>query len=569
MLKTDIPKPWLEYYDSEVSSTLDYEDIPVYEYLDRVAARHPRRKAIIFNNWKITYNKLQELTENVAANLRSYGLSPGDRVAIMLPNLPQTVITYWGVLKAGGTVVMTNPLYMEKEILHHFGDSESKFLITLDMLWPKLSELLPRLGLERVFVTSIPDCLRFPLTWLYRFKMHREKKTNHIPYDEEKILPWKSLIRKGEVFLKYTPEPRQDLAVMQYTGGTTGMSKGVMLTHYNLAANVRQATSMLHNIQLGEHTVLGLLPYFHIYGLTVCVNFATAIGATLAPYPRFVPRDVLKAIHKIKPTIFPSAPAVFQALLQQKDIDRYDLSSIDYCISGSAPIPKESIERFNKTTGAEIIEGYGLTEASPITHFNPLRGKRKIGSIGLPFPDTDAAIVDMDSGEGPLPPNETGELIIKGPQVMKGYWNQQEETAQTLRDGWLYTGDIAYMDEEGYFYIVDRKKDLIITGGYNVYPREIDEVLYEHPKIKEAVSVGIPNATRGEVVKAFIVPEAGEKLTRADIVSFCKQKLASFKVPKQIEFREELPKTIVGKVLRRALREEEMSKRQGRDENKS
>ncbi|WP_045216274.1 long-chain-fatty-acid--CoA ligase [Desulfonatronovibrio magnus] len=559
MLENNTPRPWLENYDPAVNPKQDYEEVPVYEYMDRIAARYPNRKAIVFNNWKISYKKLKELSETVAANLRSYGMNPGDRVAIMLPNLPQTIIAYWGVLKAGGAVVMTNPLYMEKEMVHHFTDSQAKFLITLDLLWPKISTLLPRLPLQKVFITRIPDCLRFPLTFLYKIKMHREKKVPDIPYDNNRFIPWKKLVRKGEVYIKYNPDPHNDLAALQYTGGTTGVSKGVMLTHYNLSCNVKQAVAILHDVG-PENTVLGLLPYFHIYGLTVCVNFATAIGATLAPYPRFVPREVLKAIQKVQPTIFPCAPAVFMALLQQKDINKFDLSSINYCVSGSAPIPVEIIEKFKKMTGAEIIEGYGLTEASPITHLNPLRGKRKPGSIGMPFPDTDAAIVDMELGTVKLPPGKIGELVIKGPQVMKGYWNRPDETAGAVRNNWLYTGDIAYMDEEGYFYIVDRKKDLIITGGYNVYPREIDEVLHEHPRVKEAVAVGIPNETRGELIKAFIVPKDGENVTKADIISFCREKLAGFKVPKQVEFRDELPKTIVGKVLRRALREEEMQK---------
>ncbi len=559
MVKKNTERPWLDNYDKEVGPNLHYEEIPVYEYLDRIALKYPQRKAIVFNNWKITYNKLKELTETVAANLRGYGLSPGDRVAIMLPNLPQTIIAYWGVLKAGGTVVMTNPLYMEKEMIHYFTDSGAKFLITLDLLWPKISPLMSRFSLNKVFITRISDCLRFPLTWLYNLKMHRERKTPEIPYDDHRVLHWNKLVKKGEVFIKYTPNPRYDLAALQYTGGTTGVSKGVMLTHYNLSANVRQSMAILHEVG-PENTVLGLLPYFHIYGLTVCVNFATAIGATLAPYPRFVPREVLKAIEKVRPTIFPCAPAVFKSLLQQKDIDKFDLSPINYCISGSAPLPVETIEKFKKMTGAEIIEGYGLTEASPITHLNPLRGKRKYGSIGMPFPDTDSAIVDMELGTVKLPPGKIGELVVKGPQVMKGYWNLPDETAGAIRNNWLYTGDIAYMDEEGYFYIVDRKKDLIITGGYNVYPREIDEVLNEHPKVKEAVTVGIPNENRGEIIKAYVVPKDGEDLTRAEIISFCREKLAGFKVPKKVEFREELPKTIVGKVLRRALREEEMRK---------
>ncbi len=419
MPKKDIERPWLENYDKEVSSRLHYEEVPVYECLDRIAQKYPQRNAIVFNNWKITYKNLKGLTETFAANLRAFGLSPGDRVAIMLPNLPQTIIAYWGVLRAGGAVVMTNPLYMEKEMIHHFTDSQAKFLITLDLLWPKISALMPRFPLSRVFITRIPDCLRFPLTLLYNLKMRREKNTPEVPYDDKKIIPWKKLVRKGEVFIKYNPNPRQDLAVLQYTGGTTGVSKGVMLTHYNLSANVRQSVAILHEVG-PENTVLGLLPYFHIYGLTVCVNFATAIGATLAPYPRFVPGEVLKAIQKVRPTIFPCAPAVFMSLLQQKDIDKFDLSSINYCISGSAPIPVEVIEKFKKMTGAEIIEGYGLTEASPITHLNPLLGKRKYGSIGMPFPDTDSAVVDMELGTVRLPPGKVGELIVKGPQVMKG-----------------------------------------------------------------------------------------------------------------------------------------------------
>ncbi len=567
MHNNDLERPWLKNYDKEVSPNLKYEDIPVYEYLDRIAAEHPSRKAIVFNNWNISYKKLKELTEVVAANLRSYGMNPGDRVAIMLPNLPQTIIAYWAVLKAGGAVVMTNPLYMEKEMIHHFTDSEARFLITLDLLWPKIEALMPKFGLSRIFVTSISDSLRFPLNFLYKIKAHREKKTPAIPFDDNKVIAWKRLVKKGDVFIKYTPDPRNDIAALQYTGGTTGVSKGVMLTHYNLSANVKQAVAILHEVGQ-ENTVLGILPYFHIYGLTVCVNFATAIGATLAPYPKFVPREVLKAVQKLKPTIFPCAPAVFMALLQQKDIDKFDLSSINYCISGSAPMPVEVIDKFKKMTGSEIIEGYGLTEASPITHLNPFRGKRKIGSIGMPFPDTDAAIVDMELGTVKLPPGKIGELILKGPQVMKGYWNRLDETAGAIRNNWLYTGDIAYMDEEGYFYIVDRKKDLIITGGHNVYPREIDEVMLEHPKVKEAVSVGMPNETRGEVIKAYIVPKPGENLTKSEIISFCREKLAGFKVPRQVEFRDDLPKTIVGKVLRRALREEEMQKMAEKNINK-
>ncbi len=554
----NIERPWLKSYDNDVRYHLEYEHVPLFEYVDRAARNYPSREAIIFQNNRISYAKLKKLTDTVAANLQFLGIKKGDKVAIMLPNLPQTIIAYWGVLKAGAIGVMTNPLYMEKELVHHFNDSGSKFLITLDRLWPKLEPLLPKFSLEKIFFTSIAESLAFPLNLLYPLKAKREGTYVKVPFDGERFLPWKRLIKgpKGK-FVPPSIDPSEDLALLQYTGGTTGISKGVMLTHDNLTANIQQAAEVLNH--LGKDTqeiFLSILPFFHVYGLTVCLNFPTILAATTAPYPQFVPQEVLKAINKIRPTIFPSAPAVFNVLLQQKNINEFDLTSINYCITGSAPMPVELMKKFKEITGAEIIEGFGLTEASPITHLNPLRGKRKIGSIGLPFPDTDAAIVDIKTGTKLLPPKETGELIIRGPQVMKGYWNRPEETASTLKNGWLYTGDIAYMDEEGYFFIVDRKKDLIISGGYNIYPREIEEVLYEHPKVADAACIGVPHKHRGEVVKAYIVPKEGQTIDKKEIIAFCRKKLANYKVPKKIEIREELPKTIVGKVLKRHLREE-------------
>jgi long-chain acyl-CoA synthetase len=557
MIQEHIQRPWLASHDAHVPEKISYDNIPIQGLLDRAAKNHPRRPAIVFNNWKITYADLLKKVECIAANLQKEGLRQGDRVAIMLPNTPQAVMTYWAVLKAGGVVVMTNPLYMEKELVHHFTDSGAKFLITLDLLWPKLAPLLHRFPLTRIFVTRISDCLRFPLNLLYRIKVKREGSAPTVPYDGRTVHPWTTLLKNGNKLWVHAVDPSKDLALLQYTGGTTGISKGVMLTHANLLANVQQIVSVLKGIGEDRETFLGLLPYFHIYGLTVCLNFPTALAATLAPFPRFSPQDILKALKRVKPTIFPSAPAIFVTLLHQKDIAKYDLSCIRYCISGSAPIPVEVMDRFQRMTGATIIEGYGLTEASPVTHFNPLLGKKVPGSIGLPFPDTDAAIVDMEVGSVVLPPGKIGELVLRGPQVMKGYWNRADETANALRNGWLYTGDIATMDEEGYFYIVDRKKDMIISAGYNVYPREIDEVLHEHPKVKEAVAVGVPHPTRGEIIKAYVVPVPGEKLEKNEIITFCRNKLASYKVPKVVEFRTELPKTMVGKILRRALRQEE------------
>lgn len=554
----DIPRPWLNYYDPEVKPNLDYEHVPLFEYLVRAAKKFPKRHAIIFQNNKITYKKLNYLTDLVATNLRKQGIKKGDKIAIMLPNLPQTVIAYFGALKAGAIVVMTNPLYMEKELTHQFNDSESRFLITLDRLWPKLEPLLPNFKyLEKIFITTIAESLSFPLNLLYPIKARREGSFVSVPYNGKNILKWKELIKKTQIMPPAQIDPAEDLALLQYTGGTTGLSKGVMLTHDNLTANIQQASEVLNNIG-GENLeiFLAVMPFFHVYGLTVCLNLPILLSATILPYPQFVPQEILKCINKYKPTIFPAAPAIFNVLLQQKNIGEFDLTSINYSVTGSAPMPVELLKKFKEITGAEIIEGFGLTEASPITHLNPLRGVKKIGSIGIPFPDTDAAIVDIKTGTKLLPPNEPGELIIKGPQVMKGYWKKPKETKETLRDGWLYTGDIAYMDEDGYFFIVDRKKDLIISGGYNIYPREIEEVLYEHPKVADAAVIGVTHKTRGEIVKAYIVPKQGETIDKREIIAFCRQKLANYKVPKQIEIRDELPKTIIGKVLKKDLRKE-------------
>lgn len=565
MIAQGLTKVWLKHYDQEVSPHLDYEYLPLHQILERAAAKFPDRPAIVFNNWRVTYGKLLHLVELASSNLYKAGIRPGDRVAIMLPNCPQTVISYWACLRLGAVVVMTNPLYMEKEIVHHFNDSEATTLITLNLLWKRISALRPKLHLKRIFVTSIADCLKFPLNFLYTFKSRREYQLEPIPFDGTTVLPWKTLLARTPVREAHPINPATDLAMLQYTGGTTGVSKGVMLTHANLMANAQQCQAVLHSIKATGEIMLGLLPFFHIYGLTVCVNFGTLIGSTLLPLAKFEPVTTLKTIDKLRPTIFPCAPSIFVALLQQKNLTRYDLSSVSYCISGSAPMPVSVMEKFNSLTGARIVEGYGLTEASPITHLNPLRGVSKNGAIGLPFPDTQAAIVDMEVGSVPLPPGKIGEMIVQGPQVMQGYWNRPDETASVLRNGWLYTGDIAYMDEQGYFFIVDRKKDLILTGGYNVYPREIDEVLHEHPAIKEAVSVGIKHKTRGEIIKAYIVLREGHNLTKPEILAFCREKLANYKIPKQVEFREELPKSIVGKVLRRVIREEE--ERKGPDED--
>ena len=550
-------KPWLTSYDPKVPRSINYRIEPVTAILDRAAEEFPGKPAIRFKNYQINYSRLKSQAGRFAAGLARLGVAPGDRVGIMLPNLPQTIISYWGALKAGATVVMINPLYMETELSHIIRDSGLKTLIILDLLWAKQEKFLRSLPISTFLVTRIGQALGFPLNWLYALKAWRQGQSPTLPRRDTRVRPWGETLR-GPRELHHAPEdPKTALAMLQYTGGTTGLPKGVMLSHYNLGVNVQQAHAILHAIGRMPETFLGLLPFFHIYGLTVGINFATDCRATIVPMPRFDPLETVKAIDHYKPTVFPGTPSVYQALLQLKNLANYDLKSLRFFISGSAPLPQATTQRFSELTSAEIVEGYGLSEASPVTHLNPLVGTRKTGSIGLPFPDTTARVVDLADGKTPLRPGLPGELVIKGPQVMSGYWNQPQETALALKDGWLHTGDVAVMDEQGYFFIVDRLKDLIISGGYNIYPREIEEVLMSHPKVAEAAAVGVPHPSRGEVVKAFVVPKPDQSLTRQEIMAFCKERLAAYKAPKVVEFRERLPKTFVGKVLRRALRQED------------
>lgn len=568
-MSTELTRPWFDHYDAFVPHTASVWNKPLYAMLDEAAEKYPNRYALIFQNTRITYKKLRERAELFAGALRRMGVRAGQRVAIMLPNLPQTVIAFWGAIKAGAVVVLTNPLYMEKEIVANMQDSGAEHMVLLDMLWPRVAALRDRLPLRNFIVTGAADALSFPLNVLYRLKKRRSKKAP-IPYDNKNVFAWQDFCKGAQRYAAPIADPLRDPIMLQYTGGTTGLPKGVMLTHANLGTNCRQVLDIINVRPETHHTFISLLPFFHVYGLTTGLIIPMALAATTLPLPRYVPQDVLRLIDKRRPTIFPGAPSVYISLLQQKNLASFDLSSIKICVSGSAPLPREIFRRFQEATGAAILEGYGLTEASPITHINPL-GKQgqRANSIGMPVPGTDARIVDMEGGSLTLPPGKMGELVVQGPQVMHGYWRRPDETASALRNGWLYTGDLATMDEDGYFYILDRKKDMVLVGGYNVYPREVDEVLLEHPKVLEAVSVGIGDELRGEVLKAYVVPRQGETLTKADVIAWCRQKLANYKVPRLVEFRESLPKTIVGKVLRRALREEEEQKRAQRKKRRN
>jgi long-chain acyl-CoA synthetase len=551
---------WWRSYPPEVPKHLDVPDVTLTQLLLSAAEEFPDREAVYFMGKRITYRRLLSDVSRFARALQSLGVRKGDRVAIMLPNSPQAVIAYYGALMIGAVVVQTNPMYMERELEHQLRDAGAETIICLDLLYPKVARVKERTRLSRIIVTGIDDYLPWPKNWLYPLKLWKDGKRVTVPYHEQGVFRFSLLLKKALAKpVKNVNVDADDLALLQYTGGTTGLPKGAMLTHHNLVFNAMQCAHWTHDCRRGEEKVLGILPFFHVYGMTVVMNFSVLMAATMILVPRFDVDEALRLISEEKPTVFPGAPTMYIALINHPDISRYDLSSIRACISGSAPLPVEVQQQFEELTGGRLVEGYGLTEASPVTHANPIWGRRKAGSIGLPWPNTDCRIVDPNTGEV-LPSGSVGELQVKGPQVMKGYWNRPEETAQVLKDGWLSTGDIATMDEDGYFYILDRKKDMIIASGYNIYPREIEEVLYEHPAVKEAAVIGVPDPYRGETVKAFVVLKEGHQVTEKELEQLCRAKLARYKIPRQYEFRSELPKSAVGKVLRRVLVEEEKKK---------
>lgn len=559
---------WTSQYDPHVPSTLSYPEEPLPQMLARSAARFPDRPAILFYGRVIRYRELDVLVNRFAQALLRMGIGKGSVVGIMLPNLPQTVIAFYGSLRAGATVTMINPLYVEPEIRQQVTDSGCETLLTLGQFYSRVEPLLQSTCLKRVIVTGVEDYLPWFKKLLYPLKAWRDGLRVQVP-----VHPAVHAFRR---LLDVPPEPPtvpvapDDTALLQYTGGTTGVPKGVVLTHRNLVSNTLQCRQWC---MLGEGTevVLGVLPFFHVYGMSVCLNLALSMGSALVLLPRFQIKDVLQTIDRERVTVFPGIPAMYAAINSHQHVERYDLRSIRVCISGAGPLHPAIQERFESLTGAHLVEGYGLTEASPVTHANPIGqpiGARRIRSIGVPFPDTDARIVDVETGRRELPSGEIGELVLRGPQVMCGYWRREEETRQVLRDGWLYTGDMARRDADGYFYIEDRKKDMIKSGGENVYPREVEEVLLRHPQVKDAAVVGIPQELRGELIKAYVVLKDGETATSADLLAHCRRNLAKFKVPKRVEFRSELPKTIVGKVLRRVLVDEELKRRRtpGEDE---
>jgi len=553
---------WVKSYPPGVSDTIKLPEEPLTGLLDEAVKAFPNNIATDFEGQTLTYAQLGQAVDKFASVLRDLGVGKGTRVGTLLPNLPQNVITYYAALRLGGIIVENNPLYTERELEHQLNDAGVEVLVVMDQMYPKIREIrneLPKL--REVIVTNVFDAFKGIKAVLGPMTKKGKSVIAPVPRSEP-VRFWKDVMRSAKGGVPQTPvNAKEDLALLQYTGGTTGVSKGVMLTHFNLVANCAQARAWFTDAEPGKEVVLIALPLFHSYGQTVCMNVGIMLAGKLVlePNPRDLPA-VLHTIGRTKPTIFPGVPTLYANLLAHPKLKETDMSSIRLCFSGAAPLPVEVQEQWEKVTGGRLVEGYGLSETSPIATGNPLYGKRKIGTIGLPVPETDIKLVDIDDPSKEVPAPGPGELCIKGPQVMQGYWNRPEETQEVLRDGWLYSGDIAEVDEDGFFKIVDRKKDMIIVGGFNVYPRDVEEILYQNSKVLEAAVIGKPNPRSGETVKAFIVLKPGQKMDNDEIDKFMRENLTAYKVPKEYEFVADLPKTMVGKVLRRALVEQEKAK---------
>jgi long-chain acyl-CoA synthetase len=551
-------KIWLKSYASAVPKEMAFENITLPEALARSAKQYPENPALLFQGTTITFKQLDEMASRFAAALRALGVKPGDKVALLLPNLVQMVVATYGISRAGAIGVMNNPLYTDRELAHQFNDSGSKFLVCLDLLAPRMVDLRSKTGITKIINCHIRDYLPFPLKQLFPFvkkEMHRKSP------DAKDVYEFTKLVKQHQPITDPAKPKFEDTAVLLYTGGTTGVSKGVQLTHGNLSSNVQQCGAWFPAFKRGAEVVIGALPFFHSFGMTTAMNIAIFYGWADVLIPKPEPKAILEAVSKYKATFMPAVPTLYNGMINFPDLKKYDLTSLMGCFSGGAPLPLETIKNFEKLTGSQICEGYGLTESSPVTHINPYGAKTKPGTIGLPVPNTVAKLVDVDDYTKEITtPGESGELCLKGPQIMTGYINRPEETELTLKDGWLLTGDIAICDEEGFFSIVDRKKDMIISGGFNIYPRDVDEVLFAHPKVLEACAIGVPDAYSGERIKAFVVLKENETATEEEIIAYCAKNLVKYKIPKYVDFVDELPKSAVGKILRKELRTMDQAK---------
>ena len=542
----NMDRPWLRKYDTGVPHHLEYPPLRVFDFLDQAAVRFPDQVCTNFEGKTITYREMSQLTDRLADGLVQLGLKMGERVGIMMPNLPQFILAFYGVLKAGGIVVALNPHYKAREVQFHLQDAGVTMLLAMIHSEELVKEVRQSTVLRTVIWSELKDA-DLMNTWLYDEKKHS---------GSEAECSLREAVCMGELHLVLRQITPDSPAVFQYSGGTTGTPKAAVGLHRNLVANTVQFRHWLAGLRDGDETVLLAIPLYHVYGMVVGMSVGVMMAARLVLVAD--PRDLtglLEKIHTSRASFFPGVPAMYAAINRHPDIlaGRFDLRSIRACISGSAPLLEEVRIRFEKLTGARLMEGYGLSEAPTATHCNPMLGEKRAGSIGLPLPDVDCRIVDLEDDHRDLPVGDAGELLIRGPQVMWGYHNRPEETVNALRDGWLHTGDIARMDADGYFYILDRKKDLIKVSGFQVWPREIEEVIAQHPGVLEVAAAGIPHPLRGEVVKVWVVPRPGNALHAGEIITWCRRSLVDYKVPVEVEFRESLPRTGVGKILRREL----------------
>ena len=543
--------PWLAHYPTNVDWHADIPQCAVHERLDRAEKLYPQHIALDFKGKTMSYAELAQKVRRFARGLHELGVGKGSRVGLFLPNSPHYVIAYYGILRAGATVVNYNPLYSARELEHEINDSGTELMVTLNlnMLYHKLQPLVCKSALKRIIVGYLTDAL--PPAKAALFTLAKAGELAHPPRDARHI-HWDEMMDHPDSVRTAHINPTTDIAVLQYTGGTTGTPKGVVLTHGNLTANIRQARLWFPDAEDGKEVMMGVLPFFHVFAMTVVLNFSIAGGYRIILHPRFELKTLLHDIQHKRPTFMPGVPTMYSALLNYKKLDKYDLSSLKMCFSGGAPLPEDVKTRFEKTTGCVLVEGYGLSETSPIVAANPIKGVNKSGSIGVPLPGTIIEIICPDTGT-PQPTGSIGELCIQGAQVMQGYYNRPEETANTLKNGRLHTGDLGYMDEEGYIFIVDRLKEMIISGGYNVYPRNIEELLYQHPDVVEAAVIGLPHATRGQVPKAYVALKDNATTTAQELKDFLRDKLSAYAMPAEIELRASLPKSPIGKILKKEL----------------
>ena len=552
-------RPWLQLYEEGVPAEVPVPDQPLHQFLQASARRWPEQTALIYANRRLPYRVVAEEARRWAGIIRDLGVRKGDRFLILLPNIPQAVIALYGALMAGAVGVLVNPLSDRKDLARQLADSGAATVLTLSRFYPDVVQPLQQEGqIRNVILTNVKTYL----PWLQKLFFHfaRERQEGHrLPaYQAEKVLWWERLMRRAPDDFQPVPVTSDDLAALLYTGGTTSNPKGVMLSHRNLVANAIQTRVWFADLREGKEIFLGVLPFSHSYGLTACLNLAVLSGSAIVLMPSFDTGAILKTIRRYHPTVFPGIPSIYATINEYPDVRDYDVASVKICISGASSLPVEVQEGFEKLTKGRLVEGYGLTEASPVTHANPLFGREKVGTVGIPLPSTDARIVHPRTGRE-LKPGTIGELVIRGPQVMQGYWRRPEETQEALRGGWLHTGDLALMDNEGYFRIIDRITELIRVGSRFVYPRDVEEVLHEHPSVQAAAATGRPGANgRGEV-QAHVVLRPGYQATEEEIVAFCQDRLRSYQIPQRVHFRDQLPRSFIGKVVRRRLIEEELA----------